>query len=68
MTMERMTRTAPHTSQKTLFVDVMLHEKFVFTLKYKFCPLFKLKIEDIVEKVFEARPSLKGKPIELYID
>ena len=46
----------------------MLHEKFVFTLKYKFCPLFKLKLEDIVEKVFEARPSLKGKPIELYID
>lgn len=29
---------------KTLFLDVMLNDRFVCTLKYKFCPLFPIEL------------------------
>ena len=53
---------------KTLFVDVMLGDRYQFTLLYRYCPAFKLDFEDINKKVLEKRPSLKGKPYELWID
>lgn len=53
---------------KTLFVDVMLHGRFQFTLLYKYCPAFRLSLEDIAAKVIEKRPYLKNKPFEMYID
>lgn len=58
----------PPTGQRVLLVDVMLHDRFVFTLRYQYCPLFKLDLKDMYSKVIEKRPSLKGKPIELFID
>ncbi len=59
----------PHTTgKKVLFVDVMLHDRFIFTLRYQYCPLFKLDLQDVYSKVIEKRPSLKGKPIELWLD
>lgn len=39
----------------------MLNERFICTLKYKFCPLFPIELDDL-KKFFESkRPSLKGK-------
>ena len=54
--------------KKTVFVDVMLDGRFQFTMPYKFCPAFKLDIEDVNKKVLEKRPSLRGKNYELWID
>lgn len=54
--------------KKVLFVDVMLHDRFVFTLRYSYCPLFKLDIDDVHSKVIEKRPTLKGKPFKMFFD
>lgn len=62
---ERITSPIP---QKTLFVDVMNEGRFIFTLRYKYCPLFKIDLNDIYEKVLEKRPTLRNDKIELYID
>ena len=53
---------------KTFFIDVMLNDRFQFTMPYKYCPAFKLDIEDVNRKVLAKRPSLKGKPYEIWID
>ena len=46
---------------KYLIFDVMLNERFVCTLKYRFCPLFPITPEEIAKFVEEKRPSLRGK-------
>jgi len=53
---------------KTLFIDIMTGggDKYIFTLRYRYCPAFKIDIADIYNKVLEARPSLKNKKIDLY--
>ena len=53
---------------KTIFVDVMLNDKFIFTMPYKYCPIFKVDPQDIYDKVIERRPSLKDKPIKIFMD
>ena len=53
---------------KTLFIDVMLGDRYQFTLRYRYCPAFKLDMKDINDKVLERRPSLKGKPYTICID
>lgn len=53
---------------RTLFVDVMREGRFIFTMPYKFCQLFKLDLTDVVEKIYEKRPSLKGQKLDIYID
>ena len=66
--MARVISTTHTTVKKVLFVDVMLHDRFIFTLRYQYCPLFKLDLQDVYSKVIEKRPSLKGKPIEIWLD
>lgn len=66
--MERTASTSSTTGKKVLFVDVMLHDRFIFTLRYQYCPLLKLDLQDVYSKVIEKRPSLKGKPIEILLD
>lgn len=66
--MARVISTTPTTGKKVLFVDVMLHDRFIFTLRYQYCPLFKLDLQDVYSKVIEKRHSLKGKPIEIWLD
>lgn len=44
---------------KTLFLDVMLNDRFVCTLKYKFCPLFPIELDDLKKFIESKRPSLK---------
>jgi hypothetical protein len=48
-------------AMKTLFLDVMLNDRFVCTLKYKFCPLFPIELDDLKKFIESKRPSLKGK-------
>ena len=61
-------RFTPPTAKKVLFADVMLNDRFVFTLRYEYCPLYKLDALDIYDKVIEKRPSLKDKPIQIFLD
>lgn len=53
---------------KTIFIDVMHNDRFVMTLPYKYNPLFKIDIEDVIKKIIEKRPTLRGKHLELYFD
>ena len=53
---------------KTIFIDVMHNGRVVMTLPYKHKPLFKRDIEDILEKIIEKRPTLRGEHLELYFD
>lgn len=46
---------------KTFVFNVMLHGRFVCTLKYKYCPLLPIDFEDLTKFVLKKRPTLKGK-------
>jgi len=46
----------------------MLNDRFLFTMPYRYYPIFSINYDDILKKVYEKRPSLKTKPITLYID
>ena len=50
---------------KALFLDIMLNDRFVSTLKYMYCPLFVIRKEELLKFVLDKRPSLKGKPFRL---
>ena len=50
---------------KTMYFDVMLNGTFMFQLAYKYCPIFKIDLNDVLREVFERRPSLRNKRIEV---
>ena len=45
---------------KALFVDIMLNDRFVCTLKYMYNPLFVIRKEELLKFVLDKRPSLKA--------
>lgn len=50
---------------KALFLDIMLNNRFVCTLKYMYCPLFAIRYEALIKFVLDKRQSLKGKPFRI---
>nr|UWG77811.1 MAG: hypothetical protein [Bacteriophage sp.] len=48
---------------KTLIFDVMLNGRFICTLRYKYCPLFPIEIDELVKLVLSKRPTLKGQAV-----
>lgn len=48
-----------------LFLDIMLNDRFVCTLKYMYCPLFVIEYKSLIKFVLDKRPSLKGKPFRI---
>ncbi len=46
---------------KTLFIDIMLYGRFVCTLRYKYCPLFPIDLDELEKFILSKRPTLKGK-------
>lgn len=50
---------------KVIYFDIMLNGMFVFQLAYKHCPIFKLDINDVLREIYERRPSLRAKHIEI---
>lgn len=50
---------------ETLTFDVMLHDRYVCTMKYRYCPLFMIDIRELEDYVTSRRPSLKGKPFRI---
>lgn len=53
---------------KTVFIDVMLRDRFVCTLRFRYCPLFAISINEIKQFVESKRPSLIGKPYRIVFD
>lgn len=51
---------------QTIVFDVMSEGRFIMQFKYRWCPAFKLNIDDVVKEILAKRPTLKGKSIELY--
>lgn len=49
----------------TLFFDVMLHDRFVCTLKYRYNPAFPIDVEDLVKLVISKRPTLRNKDFKI---
>lgn len=50
---------------KALFLDIMLNDRFVCTLKYMYCPLFVIRDKELLKFVLDKRPSTKGKPFRI---
>lgn len=50
---------------KTLVFDVMLHDRFVCTLKYRHNPAFPIDVEDLVKLVITKRPTLRNKDFKI---
>ncbi len=51
---------------QTILFDVMVGGRFVMQHKFRYCPLFKVDLNQIMEEILERRPSLRGKHIQLY--
>ena len=49
---------------KELTFDVMLGDRYVCTLKYKYCPLFPIDPDELQEFVISKRPTLRGEEIQ----
>ena len=50
---------------KTLFIDVMLYDRFVCTLKYRYCPAFPIDGKALHDFVVSQRPTLRDKPFRI---
>nr|DAR12107.1 MAG TPA: hypothetical protein [Caudoviricetes sp.] len=50
---------------KALFLDIMLNDRYVCTLKYIYCPLSAIIYEELIKFVLDKKPSLKGKPFRI---
>lgn len=50
---------------KALFLDIMLNDRYVCTLKYMYFQLFVIEYEALIKFVLDKRPSLKGKPFRI---
>lgn len=46
---------------KEFIFDVMLDGRFICTLKYKYCVLFPIDLEELNKFILKKRPTLKGK-------
>lgn len=51
---------------KTIVFDVMCDGRFVMQHRHKWCQIFPINLEEVVNEVLLRRPTLKGKHIELF--
>lgn len=51
---------------KTIYLDIMIGEKFYDQLTYRYCPIFKIDGEEIRKYVEEKRPLLKHKEYDIH--
>lgn len=53
---------------KKVKFDIMYKGRFVCTMTYEFNPLFKFSFDDLFEFIYQKRPSLRNKKIEIYME
>jgi len=46
----------------------MYKGRFVCTMTYEFNPIFKFSFDDLFEFIYQKRPSLRNKKIEIYME
>lgn len=51
---------------KTVIFDVMCEGRFIMQYRHKWCPIFPINLEEVVNEILLKRPTLKGKHIELF--
>lgn len=52
-------------ANSVLKFDVMLNDKFIKTLEYKYCPLFPIEEGELNKFVLKKLPTLKGKDFKI---
>ena len=56
-------------TQHIIKFDVMNNGRFVCTLRMPYCPLFKLRLEDVMKYALQKRPTLRyERNVEIWID
>lgn len=45
---------------KTIYLDIMIGERFFRQIPYEYSPLFKLNFEDVMKYIYSKFPSLKN--------
>ena len=50
---------------KTFEFDVMLGDRYVCTMSYRYNPAFPLEDRELVDYVLSRRPSLRGKDFRI---
>ena len=53
---------------KKVKFDIMYKGRYVCTMTYEFNPLFKFSFEDLFEFIYQKRPSLRNKKIDIYLE
>lgn len=53
---------------KKVKFDIMYKGRFVCTMTYEFNPIFKFSFDDLFEFIYQKRPSLRNKKIEIYME
>lgn len=50
---------------KVLVFDIMLKGRFVCTLRYKYCALFHIDLEELSKFILSKRPTLRNQPYNI---
>lgn len=50
---------------ETLTFDVMLGDRYVCTMRYRYCPLFPVSAEELRKFVISKRPTLRDKDFRI---
>ena len=67
--MKELLKKTTQTTQRILKFDVAdaKTDRFICTMKMPFNPLFKLKVQQVIDFVFQKRPSLRNREIVIEI-
>lgn len=51
---------------KTVYLDVMIKDRFICQLVFHYCPIFKVTDEEIRNFVLENRPTLSKQKFQIF--
>ena len=54
--------------KSTLFYDIMVGGVFLCTMRYRYLPCFGIDMQDMINEIFERRPSLRQKRFTIATD
>lgn len=50
---------------KIFVFDIMLKGRFVCTLRYEYCALFPIDLDELTEFILSKRPTLRNQPYNI---
>ena len=50
---------------KSLYLDIMIKDRFITQIPYPYCPLFPIDSEELRSFIEDKRPSLKNKDFRI---